>query len=389
MCEQPNCPIGPTGLPGALTEAEREDIATYLQSVSYPPARSRPATDAITTSARNGFADFFMNQGGNGGNTANTCADTTGGCHSLPLGTSTNSVAVGGFDAPTMRGMTDRFLQFSGGFTSPEEVLDTVAPFTNQGVIPWDPAIGLDELIVFAGTFVGFQPVYNVFPTAMFQMFEEASTGHSGAIGRQVTVNARTAGAALLAQTTARLAMLEIADLRGVANLLGHGTRNGAPVTLSFRSDTSLYSGEGGVALTRAALLAEAEAGTTRITFTSQLRANVGRADFAQPLLATSTTGNGATGDPPLPVLSASTVMTLSGQTVRADAVALVDGVPVAATITCQGGSFAPVYCSSNVVRVTLPALPPSGTHLLQLQTPQAELSNEYPFCVGPAAGCL
>ena len=177
MCEQPNCPVGPTGLPGALTEAEREDMATYLQSVAYPPARSRPASDVVTTGARNGFADFFMNQGGNGGATANTCADTTGGCHALPLGTSTNSVAVGGFDAPTMRGMTDRFLQFFGGFTSPQEVLDTVAPFTNLGVIPWKPAVGLDELTVFAGTFVAFQPLYNVFPTALWQMFEEAEHG--------------------------------------------------------------------------------------------------------------------------------------------------------------------------------------------------------------------
>lgn len=389
MCTQPSCPVGPAGLPGALTEAEREDMATYLQSVSYPPARSRPASDAITTVARNGFSDFFMDQGGNGNNTANTCADTTGGCHALPLGTSTNSIAVGGFEAPTMRGMTDRYLQFSGGFTSPEEVLDTVAPFTNFGVIPWNPAVGLDELTVFAGTFVAFQPVYNVFPTAMFQMFEEASTGQSGAIGRQVSVNARTTGAPLLAETNARLATLETADLRGVANLRGSGVRNGAPVTLSFRADTSLYAGEGGVSLTRAQLVAEAQSGATQITFTDHLRENVGNGDFAQPLLATNTTGNGGTGDPPLPVLTSPTAMTLAGQTVRADAIALVDGVPVAATLTCQSGTFAPVYCSTNVVRVTLAALPANGTHLLQLQNPKGPLSNEFPFCVGAAAGCL
>jgi hypothetical protein len=389
MCAQPSCPVGPTGLPGALTAAEREDMATYMQSVSYPPARSRSASDAITTAARNGFSDFFMDQGGSGGATANTCADTTGGCHALPLGVSTNSIAVGGFEAPTMRGMTDRFLQFSGGFTNPQEVLDTVAPFTNFGVIPWDPAIGLDELTVFSGTFVAFQPVYNVFPTAMFQMFEEASTGHSGAIGRQVSVNARTTGAPLLAETTARLATLETADLRGVVNLLGNGRRNGAPVTLSFKANVNLYQDEGGVSLTRAQLIAEAQAATTQITFTDHLRENVGNASFAQPLIATSTTGNGGTGDPPLPVLTSPTVMTLAGQTVRADAITLVDGVPVAATLTCQGGSFAPIYCSTSVVGVTLAALPANGTHLLQLQNPKAALSNELPFCVGPAAGCL
>ncbi len=393
MCMQPSCAVGPSGLPGALTEAEREDIATYMQSVSYPPARSRPASDAVSTIARNGFSDFFMDQGGNGGNTANTCADTTGGCHALPLGTSTNSIAVGGFEAPTMRGMTDRYLQFSGGFTSPQEVLDTVAPFTNLGVIPWNPAIGLDELTVFAATFVAFQPAYNVFPLPMFQMFEEASTGHSGALGRQVSVGPRTTDAAHLAATTAALATLEAADLRGVANVRGTGVRNAgsgfAAATLSYRADTSLYQGEGGVSLTRAQLIAEAQAGTTQITLTGQLRENVGFTDFAQPLLATTGTGNGATGDPPLPVLASNLPITLNGQTVRSDSIAFIDGQPVAATLTCQGGTFAPIYCSSNVVRVTLGALPPAGTHLLQLQNPKGPLSNEFPFCVGAAAGCL
>ena len=165
--------------------------------------------------------------------------------------------------------------------------------------------------------------------------------------------------------------------------------RNDAAATLSFRAESGLYQGEGGVALTRAQLLAEAAAGVAHITFTDQLRANVGNADFAQPLLATSTTGNGATGDPPLPVLTSPTAMTLSGQTVRADAAALVDGAPAAATITCQSGTFAPIYCSSNLVRVTLGSLPANGTHLLQLQNPKGALSNEFPFCVGPAAGCL
>jgi hypothetical protein len=255
-------------------------------------------------------------------------------------------------------------------------------------VIPWNPAVGLDELIVFAAAFVAFQPAYNVLPTPLFQMFEEASTGHAGAIGRQVTVNARTTGAALFAETSARLATLEAADARGVANLRGSGMRNGARVTLSFHSNTNRYRGDGGVTLTRAALLAEAQAGTARFTFTDHLRENVGKADFAQPLIATSATGNGATGDPPLPVLTSPTAMTLAGQTVRADAIALVDGAPVAATITCQGGTFAPVYCSSNTVLVTLAATPPNGTRLLQLQNPGGPLSNELPICVGTSTNC-
>jgi hypothetical protein len=172
-------------------------------------------------------------------------------------------------------------------------------------------------------------------------------------------------------------------------NLRGDGVRNGVPASLSWRSDLGVYVAGGGIQLTQAQLLAEAQAGTTQMTLTAHLRANVGKGDFAMPLIATATTGNGATGDPPLPVLPAGNPMTLSGVTVRADAVALVDGLPVSATIACIGGSFAPVYCSSNVVRVTLAAVPPNGTHLLQLQNPQGPLSNELPFCVGAVAGCL
>ena len=389
MCDQSNCAAGPSGLAGAFTSAERDDLATYLQNVAYPPARSRPSNDAITSLARDGFSDFFMDQGGVNNNTLTTCADTTGGCHALPLGTSTNSIAVGGFEAPTMRGMTDRFLQFSGGFFDPQEVLDQVATQTNLGVIPWNPAVGMDELTVFSAGFVAFNPVYNVFPGPMWEMFEEASTGQSGAIGRQVSLNPRTASAPNLAATTARLADLEAADGRGVVNLRGTGVRNGGPITLSFRSDLASYVGEGSVSLTESQLLAEAQTGTTEITLTAELRENVGKDDFQQPLIATSTTGNGPTGDPPLPVLPTNNPMTLSGVTVRADAVAFVDGQPVTATITCQNGTFAPVYCSSNTIRVTLATVPPSGTHLLQLQNPKGALSDELPFCVSPVSSCL
>ena len=46
------------------------------------------------------------------------------GCHALPLTADTNSTSLGGFDVPTMRGMTDRWLQFSIGITNAEEALE-------------------------------------------------------------------------------------------------------------------------------------------------------------------------------------------------------------------------------------------------------------------------
>jgi hypothetical protein len=38
---------------------------------------------------------------------------------------------------------------------------------------------------------------------------------------------------------------------------------------------------------------------------------------------------------------------------------------------------------------VDLDSIPPSGTHLLQLQNPSGLLSNELPICVGPVSSCL
>lgn len=385
MCEQPGCPAGPSGEPGELTGQERDDLARYLAAVAYPPARSRAVDDLVSASALDGFADFFMEQGGSAGNLANTCADTQGGCHALPLGVSTNSIVVGGFEAPTLRGMTDRFVHFSSAFTSPQEILDVVAAVGGaNGVIPWNPAQGLDELVVFSAGFVAFQPAYNVFPDDMFQMFEEASTGFSGATGRQLTLSPATA---TLPDTVDVMTALEDADLRGVVNLRATGLRGGASLLLSFRSSGTYQSGS--LVLTPAQLRAEAAAGTLLMTLTAHLRSAVGDPAIPQPLIAPSTAGAGPTGDPDLPVLPGDDPMTLAGIDVFSGAGVLVDGAPVGATLTCVGGSFAP-FCSSRVIRIDLAVIPsPNGTHLLQIQNPSGLLSNELPVCVGPVAGCL
>jgi hypothetical protein len=48
---------------------------------------------SIEVSAHAGFSDFFADQGGAGVG-ADTCADSTSGCHTLPLGGATNSQTV-------------------------------------------------------------------------------------------------------------------------------------------------------------------------------------------------------------------------------------------------------------------------------------------------------
>jgi len=391
MCEQPACAAGPSGLAGGLDVAERESMAVFLRSVAYPPARSRALDDAVTASARDGFADFFLDQGGNGGSQARSCADTTGGCHALPLGVSTNSVAVGAFEAPTMRGMTDRFLQFSGGFTAPQEFLDLAASFGGGfGAIPWSPADGLDEKVVFSAGFFAFNPAYNVLPDDLFQMFEEASTGTSGALGRMVTLDATTTGASHAAATGALLDALEAADARGVVNVYGDGVYAGTPVSVSYQADAGLWQ-VGPDALTRAELEQEAQGGALRATLTAHLPASHGQAGHPQPLLDVVTVGDGPGGDPDVPLLSGGgSSMTLVGVDVRGDARILVDGEADAGSVSCvAGGSFAPL-CTSGRVQVHLAQVPPAGLHLLQVQNGDGPLSPELPFCVGSLAGdCL
>lgn len=72
--------------------------------------RGRPLDDVVTTEARQGFSDFFLDRGGLGTFGVRTCADMDSGCHALPLGADHNSSTLGGFDAPTMRGLLDRTL---------------------------------------------------------------------------------------------------------------------------------------------------------------------------------------------------------------------------------------------------------------------------------------
>ena len=401
MCDQdPSCATGPSGQPGRLTVQEREDMGAFLQSVSYPPARSRRIDDSVSkpgegvnvggigVSAIVGFEDFFMDQGGSAN--PNTCADSDAGCHELPLGTATNSETLEGFDAPTMRGMTDRFLQFSLGVTNAEELL----VFANNGLafagispletpIRWDPNQGFQEITTFGAAFAVFEPVYAVRPLDIFQMFEESGTGHSGATGRQVTLNTRTTHAPFAADTEALLEQLEDADLRGVVNLRGHGLLGAGPVTLSYLQASDEYQ-VNGLKYTRAELLAEAQLGGLLATVTAHLRNGVSEST-PQPLIAppgANCGSSGPTGDPALPGAGP---IDLEAKYVGTTSRVFVDGAHDAgASIALLGGS--PVCGSDSVVpdriRIQLGSAPASGTHVIQVQSPAGLLSNEVPIAV-------
>ncbi len=402
MCDQAGaCPTNDVAQPGGLSNAEREDMATYLQSIQYPPARTRRFDDQLTAQAVAGFSDFFENKGGvnpPGGNELGpeTCGDVGGGgCHALPHGVGTASFFVGGFEAPTMRGITDRFVEFSAGVTVVRDILEAVSvnppgPAGPGTEAPWSPAIGFDEFTVWAVAFgspsnnIGFRSAYNVAAFNIFQMIEEMSTGQSGALGRQLTLSQRSTAAGALAETQAVLAVLEAADLNGVVNLQGSGERSGAPLTLSLRSDGS-YRG-GGLTLTRAQLISEAQAGTTTLTLTASQRAGVNAATVQPTLFVRGAfaSGSGGTfldnGRPDLPLLPGDDPMDVLAEEVPPGAKVLIDGLPVAATTTCLG-AVVNGFCDASGIRIDLLAPPTTpGLYLLQVQTSDGLLSNELPI---------
>ena len=116
-----------------------------------------------------------------------------------------------------------------------------------------------------------FTPVYGVGAENIFQMVEEASTGHSGALGRQLTLNSVTAADCPPCALDDVLAELEAADAAGLVNLRGRGLRNGFPTVASYLEGPGHYS-VGGLLFDRAALLAAAQSGSLLLTLTAHLR---------------------------------------------------------------------------------------------------------------------
>jgi DNA-binding beta-propeller fold protein YncE len=411
MCDQdPQCAVGGSGLPGRLSQAERQHMARFLASVSYPPARSRRIDDGLSESAVRGLSDFFVDHGGIGSlGGVRSCGDMNNGCHALPLLASTNSPTLQGFDAPTLRGISDRFIQFSLGMNSSEEALAAAVvggplPFgplvlnSPPSQIPWDPAEGFEEQVSFAAAFAAFEPIYRVGPIDIFQMLEESSTGHSGATGRQLTLDA-----ALDAAGEALMDELEAADGRGVVSLRADGRwlPAGLPVSLFYRVDDR--DGPGAVAepepryvpahgpsFSSGELRELAREGRLLVTLTAGLPGGVGPGGVARPLLSPQFVTDGAIGNPNLPLLSGNPLFAARAVGVGAEARTFVDGQPAEANFVCANGVFEP-YCSSDLLLIRLESLPQrTGMHTLQLQNPDGELSNEFPFCVGASrAACL
>jgi len=431
---------GPDGknLPGPLTETERNAMAAFLLAVAFPPSPARQPDDKLSALANQGVSDFFTNEDGQGINTGvgqvvgfapTTCADNPLGCHSLPLTVSTNSSTVGGFDAPSARGMWDRFTLFSDGVFSSVEVLkgaqdcangieppskmlpfkvpgqpaqmveidgdpcDLHAPVLSQlfgftfASLPfpshstvYDPAVGMTERGSFLATFEGiFALVYGVRGDAIWQFQTEIGTGLPGLTGRQVSIDPADPNAA---ETVATMDLVE--------RYAGQGRVTGvamSPSLKEMRYDPKIgaWSSENGYTRSGAQLRALAPILGETITITADLPQNmsIGGAD-RQPLLDVDPDLRAAeqSGDAPSlprPFENEASSFRVGAQYVDPAASILIDGD------RCDGCTLTPVVApvtGQTALDVTLDHGLSHGVHVMQVQDPEGWTSNELPLCV-------
>ncbi len=412
MCAPPSCAVGPSGLPGAFTSQERDDMALFLTSVEFPPSPKRLPTDELSANAKVGFQRFFTDDDGEGVNhnigqligfAPATCADNTAGCHALPLTVSTNSQTVGRFDAPSIRGLWDRYVLFSNGFTSSEEALVMAQSCANGTVPPgqplpgdpcnpaplgsglnpvfptgetvWNPAVGATERGSFMSSFeIAFNLVYGFRGDRVWDFINEMSVGLPGLTGRQISLDLNSAS---LPATVAAMNQLEAAASTGKITAVARGTTVGE---LRFRPSTSRWTNaSGGTAITGAQLrLFPGAIPGEILTLTAELPETVAPAGPRQPLLSPDGPAE-VVGDPPpipRPVGGSSTIITLTQSYVDASAKVLIDGAVCSACSIAlgTGGGGAPA------VNITLNPAPPAGVHAVQVLNPNGLASNEMPL---------
>jgi DNA-binding beta-propeller fold protein YncE len=363
MCAQPSCPTGSSGLPGGLSATERNDLATFLGAVSYPPSPKRRPTDALSSSALQGVRDFFTNDDG-GGLVGLTCADNAAGCHSLPLGVITNSATVGGFDAPSVRGMWDRYMVFSNAIFSSQEALVYTQSLSSETI--WNPAVGMTERGSFLATFpAGFQPVYNVPGTRIWDFITEMSVGLPGLTGRQLQIDASNAGA-----TATVNALSQIQTAAAIGKITAVATA-ATLEELRFVPTSGLWTGASGSTLTGDQLRAVASAANVVVTVTADLPETVQAGGPRQPLLSPLLPDPGPP-EIPRPAAAATASFTLAQSYVDSAARVLVDGT------LCSGCSFS--LPTSGQILLTISPVPAAGPHVVQVLNPNGLASNEMPI---------
>ncbi|MFN9719493.1 MAG: hypothetical protein ACK58L_12400 [Planctomycetota bacterium] len=351
--------VNDEGKQGRLSARERDEMATFLLSVPYPPAQRRAYTNVLSRRAVSGFEMFHVTGDLDPSKPRpNVCGD----CHRMPFWVSTNTPGTG-MDAPTWRGAYDRWL---------------ILPQGRLNVIDFDfyervAQQGAPERSVWQFSWAGRSRFDNV-----WNMVLEGSTGFSGAYARQVTLTTRTAG---LEMTHELLDALEQAARDGGIVLQGEGVLSdagGTAVAVSLEFDSSgpepIYVTTSGrrESWSRDMLISLAAAGQFVGTMTGRLGA-MSDVDHPQPALWTTGPIEQQRGAQEFPVLFGENLtMTMSGRHIASGARILVDGRQSAGQVTCN----------DDGVSVRLENRPPVGIHFLQIQNPNGLNSNDFIFHV-------
>ncbi len=355
--------VNDEGKPGALSSAERDDMAKFLLSVPYPPAQRRAYDNVMSTQAKTGFRLFHIEGDLQGGPTPNVC----GNCHRMPFWVSTNTPGTG-MEAPTWRGAYDRWMILPQGrvnmigFDFYRDITELGVPERNMWAFSW-------------GSRTRFDPVWN--------MVLEGSTGFSGSFARSVTLNQIHAASE---ETSNLLEALEEAAAEGGIVLQCEGAfidgQNTTPVALQFDrlvNGGSYVERTGASAFSRTELVSLATKGEFLGTITARLGNNVD-VNHPQPAIWSAGPIQVQRGRQVFPTLTRSdTRMFVSGRHLQRDAKVYVDGRRVYGTVGCQRGVLPD--CNDELIVVQLKRLPAeAGMHFLQVQNPDGLFSNDFIF---------
>ena len=337
------------GKEGYLTKQERDDMASFILNVAYPPAPKRAYDNKLSAKAVEGFELFHLKGNLEGKPRPNVCGD----CHRMPFLVSTNTPGSG-MDAPTWRGAYDRFL---------------ILPQGRLNIIEFDfykriAEKGIPERDMWRLTWKGkkrFDPVWD--------MVLEGSTGFSGSFARQVTLNKKSSSELL---TKSLIAALEKSSNEKAVILQVDAVFKDKPGKEILEFSNGFYKGQT-KSFSRKELMTLAQEGRFIGTFTGRHGSQVNKENY-QPALWTAGPIHAQVGKQKFPVISAKKrTMFLSGRHIQEGAKIIVNGRLSEGKITLR---------KNERLEIELAKPPKDGTHFLQVQNPSGLFSNDFIFHV-------
>ena len=341
MCDVSNCPTNDAGKPGALSASERDDMATFLLSIPFPPAPRRPADNELTQQAQDGIYEFnFVKDCGN--------------CHKMPFLVSSNTPGTG-MDAPTWRGAYDRWMILPQGRLNVVDLMNIVQmPNHFPEDRMWELAGATPEI---------------------WQMVLQGSTGFSGAFGRQVTLHSGSAGLAATSSLLDDLIMVASEEgilLEGEGVLIDEG--GPTPVALEYRNGR-FESRTDATGYSRSDLVDLAAGGDLLLTLTGRIGRN-SDVDTPQPALWQDVPIHQQTNNVNVPWMNQDGVIRFKGRHILPGASIFLGGRRVEGSVACETGTLPD--CTNEYILITVDDLPEAGgRYLLQVQNQAGLFSND------------